>query len=302
MEMNPLDVVVISAAGADTNVYLRGADIDFSVEANFSENLDYVGGAGGYSSRGFAQLGKKTGYIGYIGDDHNGQYLADELARDGIESTLFIDPDGTRHSVNFMYRDGRRRNFYDGKGAMRVRPDIDACRQVLGRARLAHFCIENWARYLLAPARELGLTVACDLQDVISPNDEYRRDFIEYADILFFSSVNFTDPTGLIGGFLATNPERIIVVGMGSRGCALGTTPGVRFFAPVSLDEPVIDTNGAGDGLAVGFLSSYCLDGYTLEESILRGQITARYTCTRKADSSHLITKSQLDRYFVQLR
>jgi sugar/nucleoside kinase (ribokinase family) len=64
------------------------------------------------------------------------------------------------------------------------------------------------------------------------------------------------------------------------------------------MPEPVIDTNGAGDGLAVGVLSSYVLAGYSLEDSIRRGQITARYTCTQNASSAHLITPDQLEQHF----
>ena len=45
----------------------------------------------------------------------------------------------------------------------------------------------------------------------------------------------------------------------------------------MASDLPVIDTNGAGDGLAVGFLVSHVLEGRSLEESILRGQLTARH-------------------------
>ena len=298
-----LDVVVIGAAGVDTNVFPAGGEVDFSVEANFAQNLDYVGGAGGYSSRGFARLGKRTAYLGYVGDDPNGRFIADELASDGIETALFVDPAGTRRSVNIMYRDGRRKNFYDGRGSMSVRPDVEVCRRVMSGARLAHFSIENWTRHLLAPGRELGLTVACDLQDVVSPDDPYRADFVAQADILFFSAANFVDPSGLIAGFLDAGPARVVVAGMGSRGCGLGTRDGgIRFFDPVSFEAPVVDTNGAGDGLAVGFLASYCLDGYSLEDSILRGQIVARYTCTQKAGSSHLITRAQLDEYFMRLK
>jgi sugar/nucleoside kinase (ribokinase family) len=297
-----LDVVVIGAIGVDTNVVLAGADIDFSVEVNFSENRDYVGQAGGYGSRGFARLGKRTGFIGYIGDDHNGRLVAAELDRDEIRSLLFVDPRGTRRSINLMYRDGRRKNIYDGRGAMEVHPHLAPCRELLRGAPLAHVNIENWARYLLPPARELGLTISCDLQDLISLTDPYRQDFIEYADILFFSSANIGDPSGVMRQLIARKPDLIIVVGMGSQGCALGTREGVRFFGPVSLDGPVVDTNGAGDGLAVGFLAGYCLDGFSLEESVLRGQIAARYKCMQKATSSQLISSAQLDAYYRQLR
>jgi sugar/nucleoside kinase (ribokinase family) len=293
------DVVVVGNVGIDTNVYLPGSDIDFSVEANFTQNLDYVGQAGGYASRGFAQLGHITAFIGHVGNDYHGHFIRQEFARDGIDTTaLFIDPQGTSRSINFMYGDGRRKNFYDGKGHMDFEPDLGICRKVLSQAKLAHFNIPNWARRLLPVAQELGLTIACDIQDIVSPDDDYRRDFIKYANILFFSATNHPNPTFLIEYFLAARPELIIVVGMGAKGCALGTKDGIQFFPPIEMNTPVIDTNGAGDGLAVGFLSSYMLDNYSLPTSITRGQIVARYTCTQKASSASLITPLQLAHYF----
>ena len=98
--------------------------------------------------------------------------------------------------------------------------------------------------------------------------------------------------------FLEFNPNVIVIAGMGADGCAICTRTGVEFYLPAEMDLPVIDTNGAGDGLAVGFLSSFVLDKYELRDSIQRGQITARYTCAQKASSSNLITKEKLDRYF----
>ncbi|HZY40861.1 MAG TPA: carbohydrate kinase family protein [Anaerolineae bacterium] len=299
MAQKRFDVAVIGNVGIDTNVYFHGADIDFSHEANFTHNVDYVGQAGGYTSRGYAQLGKRTAFIGYVGDDYHGRFIREEFARDGVDlSGVFIDPAGTSRSLNFMYQDGRRKNFYDGKSHMTLQPDLAICRWLLGEARLAHFNIPNWARRLLPLAKELGATVACDIQDVVNLRDSYREDFIEYADIVFFSAVNQADPALLIEDLLNWKPNLIVVSGMGARGCALGTRGGIRYFAPVSMNSPVIDTNGAGDGLAVGFLSSYVLDGYSLEDSIRRGQIAARYTCSLKAASSPLITSEILDRYF----
>lgn len=128
--MHPVsrEVGVIGNAGSDTNIYLYGADIDFSVEANFSQNIDYVGQAGGYAARGYAALGRRSAYIGALGDDACGRMVRERFERDGIDgSGMFHDPLGTARSVNLMYRDGRRKNFYDGKGHMDLRPDLDAC-------------------------------------------------------------------------------------------------------------------------------------------------------------------------------
>lgn len=295
--LKPFDVVVIGNAGIDTNVYLPGWEIDFNVEANFTQNLDCPGQAGGYAARGYARLGQRTAYIGALGDDFCGRYIREVFSHDGIDTTaVFCDPEGTARSVNIMYPDGRRKNFYDGKGHMRLQPDLQAAREVLRGARLAHFNIPNWARWLLPVARQLGVTVACDLQDVVSLDDGYRADYIAAADILFFSAANHPDPAPLMAELLRRNPRQIVVAGRGAQGCALGTAQGVRFIPPVPFDLPVVDTNGAGDSLAVGFLTSYVLQGYSLDDSIRRGQIAARHACTLRGDSAGLITLDELDR------
>lgn len=292
-----LDVVVVGNVGIDTNVFLPGRDIDFSVEANFTENLDYVGQAGGFASRGYVRLGHRTAFIGHVGDDPAGRWIREELGADGIDLRgLFLDPAGTSRSVNLMHRDGRRKNFYDAKGHMSLEPDLYLCREIFRGARLAHVNLPNWGRRLLPLAREAGATIACDLQDVVDFPDPYRQDFIAAADILFFSAANHADPAPAMEALLARNPGQILVSGMGAQGCMLGTRAGIRRFPPVRLRGAVVDTNGAGDGLAVGFLTAHVLEGRPLEESILRGQLVARHTCTQRASTAGLMTRAQLER------
>jgi sugar/nucleoside kinase (ribokinase family) len=299
METKRFDVAVVGNTGIDTSIYLPGADIDFNVEANFTQNLDTIGQAGGYACRGYARLGKKTTYIGAIGADYHGDTIRREFTKECIDTTgLFIDPQGTARSINFMYQDGRRKNFYDGKSHMTLQPDLETCRQVLAQARLAHFNLPNWARDLLPIAKELGLAIACDIQDVLHADDPYRQDFIQYADYLFFSAVNQDNPQAMIEAFIRRNPGLTVISGMGARGCALGTPHVVQFFDPLPMSEPVVDTNGAGDSLAVGFLSSYVLDGYSLAESVLRGQIAARHTCTLRGTSEGLINSERMESLF----
>ena len=61
------------------------------------------------------------------------------------------------------------------------------------------------------------------------------------------------------------------------------------------MEELVVDTNGAGDALAAGFLHSYCIEGISLEQAVFRGQILARYVCSLKAPKSNLLNHAQLD-------
>ena len=301
-DQRDFDVVVIGNAGVDTNVYVPGADVDLKVESNFTENIDCVGQAGGFSSRGYAQLGKRTAFIGYLGQDATGGLIREEFARDGIDTSgTFIDPAGTCRSINLMFRDGRRKNFYDGKSHMTLKPGLSVCESILARCRLAHFHIPNWARTLLPMARKHSVTIACDIQDVVKLDDPYRREFLEFADIVFLSAVNRADPVDWVRELLESKPSRIVVVGMGAQGCMVGSQRGIRRFPPVQLDVPVIDTNGAGDSLAVGLLSSLVLDGYELGDAALRGQIAARWKCGQRASSSNLIRREALDIWFKRL-
>lgn len=292
-----MDVVVIGNAGVDTCVYLHGDRVDESVEANFTTNRDAVGQAGGYASRGYAALGYATAFIGALGDDGAGAQVRTQLAQEGVDLRgVFPDPQGTARSINLVFPDGRRKNFYDGMGHMTLTPDLAALRPILSGARLAHVNIPNWARQLLPLLRELGLPIAVDLQDVVAADDPYRADFVAAADIVFFSATNHPDPTSLMRAYWDRNPRLTQVAGMGARGCALGRAGAITFYAPPAFDWPVVDTNGAGDALAVGFLAASVLEGLTPIEAIRWGQTAARRTCAQRVPKNALARRQELER------
>ncbi|MEF2278015.1 carbohydrate kinase family protein [Deinococcus sp. YIM 134068] len=295
MTAHPFEVVVVGNAGLDTCVYVEGEELDLTREGHFTRNRDGVGQAGGYASRGYARLGHRTAFLGAVGEDAAGAQVRAVLEREGVDvGATFPDPQGTARSVNFVFPDGRRRNFYDGRGHMTLTPDPAACRRVLAGARLAHFNLPNWARLVLPVAREEGVAIACDVQDVSDPLDPYRRDFVEAADYLFFSAAHQPDPELLMRAYWTLNPRLVMVAGMGQRGCALGVNGELRVFPPPPLPWPVLDTNGAGDALAVGFLSGHVFGGLSLEEAVWRGQIAARHTCAQRVPKEDLITAGRL--------
>ena len=200
-----------------------------------------------------------------------------------------------------MYPDGRRKNFYDGKGHMDLEIDIPKIKTIFSQSKFVHFALMNWSRRLLPIAKAMNIPIAADLQDVVDTQDPYRMDFIKQADYLFFSTVNFPDPTPVINKIrsLNPNPNLHMIVGMGAKGCAYADQKNIKFYPPVEMsNHPIIDTNGAGDSLAIGFLSSYLLEQFEIEEAILRGQILGRYTCGIKASTDLLMFKNQLEEKF----
>ncbi|MFN8199601.1 MAG: carbohydrate kinase family protein [Nakamurella multipartita] len=298
------DVVVVGNAGVDTNVYLpAGAALADLVrtEGHFASDLDYVGHPGAFTSRGFARLGLRTAFVGHVGADPLGQWVRAELAADGIDLTgVGVDPAGTARSVNLMSADGSRVNFYDGRGHQDLRVDPVAAAPWFAGARLALFHLPNWARHLVPVARAAGAVVACDLQDVHDPDEPYRRDFVRGADILFASAAHHDDPVPMLARLLAGGAG-LVVCGRGRRGVLVASARGVESFPPPELDLPIVDTNGAGDALAVGFLAAHVLQGRPIAAAVRRGQLAARWACAQRASSSAPIDPAQLEEMLARL-
>lgn len=284
---------MVGNAGLDTEVFLDSDEVDLARDSSFTRNVDVVGQAGAYCARGFAALGRPAVFLGSLGDDPAGEQVTQSLHSAGVEVNTFIDPAGTARSVNLMTRDGSRRAFYDGRGHMDVEAPGDLVRRSLVGVRLAHFSLANWSRNLLAPARRTGAVISVDLQDVDGADDPYRGDFVAAADALFMSAAHLRDPAATARQLMERGAARVVVIGMGAEGVLTvrrrdasetrgGTIPteyNVSHCEPPDLDVPIVDTNGAGDGLAVGFLDAYALDGLSVGEAARRGQIVARWTC-----------------------
>ncbi|MFO7548636.1 MAG: carbohydrate kinase family protein [Acidimicrobiia bacterium] len=277
--MAPAEVVVLGAAGLDTTVAVDGLDLETG-ESRFTSVVDGVGQAGGYAARIYAAAGRTVSFVGGIGADLAGEELRRVLEIEGVDtSPSFPEPLGTARSVNLALPDGRRRSFYDGRLG-NGRPDSGLVGRLLARARLIHVNLPGWVRPLLPMARSSGAVVACDLQDLPSPDDSYRSEFVRAADILFFSAADLGEPDRAVRRLWERNPDALVVAGLGGYGALLGLAGRITRHPAPEVDLPVVDTTGAGDSLAAGFLVAHVLQGRTPEEALARGQVTARHTCS----------------------
>ena len=291
-------MVVVGAAGIDTTIFLSSslsAPLDLAGGRYPSETIDHVGQAGGYGSRAFAALGHATAFIGHVGADAAGAQVRAELADDGIDVRgLGVDPSGTARSVNLMGRDGSRITFYDGRPGEMLDVDMGLAAELMRGARVVLFHLPDWARRLLPLARESGAVVACDLQDVSDPDESYRREFVEAADVLFVSSAHHHNPSHMLKRLVELSGDALVVCGRGGLGVATATTDGIDVFPPPHLSLPIVDTNGAGDALAAGFLDARVFQGRSVEDAIAYGQLAARWTCAQRASSAAPATRERL--------
>ena len=307
-----LRISVVGNPGLDTLVLLDQDDLDLHADGYFVRNVDTVGHAPAFVARALARLGHHVRLLGAVGADAIGRMVTDVLAEDGVRTELvFTDPAGTPRSVNLVFPDARRTFFYDGGSHMTLHPRPELVEAALDDCDLVVSSLPNWGRHVVAAARGRGIPVAVDLQDVRAIDDPYRADFVAAADYLFASAAHLTDPLAAARLWMATGSARVVVLGQGARGATLvarsteqsdhgaprlgdarGNSSdsgevrdgaGVARFQrqpapplPPGHDLPLVDTTGAGDSLAVGFLDGLLALDLAPEAALLRGQLLAR--------------------------
>ena len=100
------ELCVVGAIGVDTNCYLYNESIDYINEANFTQNIDGIGQAGGYCARISKALRNRTYFFGFIGNDWQGEMIKERFIKEQIEHRFFLDEKGTKRSVNIVSKDG----------------------------------------------------------------------------------------------------------------------------------------------------------------------------------------------------
>ena len=152
----------------------------------------------------------------------SGRWVRAELAADGIDLTgLAIDPAGT---ARMRQPDGRRTvpgstsTTAAGTGASTVDPAVAG--EIFAGSRLAMFHLPDWARHLLPVARRAGAVIACDLQDVRDPDDEYLRDFIERRRHPVRLLDHHLNPAPMLKQLVRRSDGSMVVCGRGGLGVA----------------------------------------------------------------------------------
>ncbi|MEX1295130.1 MAG: carbohydrate kinase family protein, partial [Candidatus Limnocylindrales bacterium] len=286
-------LTVAGAFGIDTNVYPAGERV--GAETTFAHTTDALGGAGCYSALAAAALGLRTRAIAAIGDDRLGAWIREDLANAGVELTELRDPGGTHRSVNIVDPDGSRRNYFDPRAASETVVDAAFCRRALVGADVVHVHLDDWCRRILPLARASGAVISCDLQDASDVDDHYRADFVAAADVIFLSAANLDDPGGAALELARRRAGRVVVVGAGADGCLVALGDSVERYEAVDLaDAPVVDTNGAGDNLAIGFLRAYILGGLPPAVAVRQAQLGARWICAQRGDRKQPVTPGLL--------
>ena len=248
------------------------------------------GGSAGNTAAGVAALGGRAGFIGQVAPDQLGEFYRHDLTATGVE---FITPAAdvgspTARSMILVTPDGHR-TMNTFLGAAQHLPA-----SALDEAQIADSAILYLEGYLWDPetprkamvraievARQAGVKVAFTLSDTFCV-DRHRDGFMELIDggridILFANQAEIEALAGIahLETAVAAVKDKVgtLVVTRSEDG-ALATRASERADVPAQPIEKLVDTTGAGDLFAAGFLLASAR-GLSLENSLRLGAIAA---------------------------
>ncbi|MFV0547011.1 MAG: adenosine kinase [Bacteroides sp.] len=246
------------------------------INSKFTEMKTHLatGGSAGNAILGLSCLGAKTGFIGKIGNDTYGDFFRTNLRKNNIEDKLLLSdslPSGV--ASTFITPDGERTfGTYLGAAATLKSEDLTS-NLFKGYSYLfiEGYLVQDHEMILRAIelAKEEGLQICLDLAsyNIVEGDLEFFTLLVEkYVDIVFANEEEAKAFTG-------ESPEKaldligkqcsIAIVKVGSNGSFIrkGTESLKVGVIPV---HQVVDTTGAGDYFAAGFLYGLTC-GYSLE-------------------------------------
>lgn len=221
-----------------------------------------VSGVGYNIAKALTTLGNRAPLLSLIGQDIAANQVRAALQADNLPIE-YVLPNlaHTPQSVILYEPSGRRQIHVDLKDIQNTPYPETLYDQAAQDCQLCALCNINFSRSLLQRARAAGKWVATDVHAISTLEDDYNREFMQAAHILFISHENLpAAPEEFARAVIGRYGSSIVVIGMGGQGALLavrdGQTTCTQHF-PAITTRPVVNTIGAGDALFSAFLHIY---------------------------------------------
>ena len=220
--------------------------------------------------------GCEADYLGIIGTDENGEYLLNEIKKQGLDTSCLWQEKGRNAVTSILIRDGDRvfADYVEGvqENAVLTReriPDISGY-------SLVHFVVWGFGREHVPEIK--GVALSCDFSSKL---DDPRTGIMPYLDFSFFSGRHLIQEGKNLEEEIRKLKKRtpgLVVMTLGEHGSIV--FDGKQIYRGEALPVEVVDTLGSGDAYIAAFLVSR-LGGKDIQESINAGHVAASDICKR---------------------
>lgn len=271
-------ILVSGLMNTETTVKVRKFPIEYyPIDYPFFGVNTRVSGVAYNLVKALKTLGDEVRFVTMTGEDFGAEYAISKMEEIGV-STKYVKKilKETPNSVVLYDEEGKRQIYCDLKDIQEQtlafeKETYEDCDMVIA-------CNTNFNRELLKQAKEDGKRIATDVHVLSDIQDEYNKDFMKYANVLFLSDEGIKgDYREFLMNLENAYGNDIIVLGMGSKGALMYVKEEEQFYElpAVSVGE-VVNTVGAGDALFSAF-THYYVKGLSPVEALKRAQIFASY-------------------------
>ncbi len=249
------------------------------------EKIQSSGGSASNTIHGVARLGLGAGFIGKVGEDELGDFFYNDMASSNIEPKLLRTQTDSGRAVALISSDSERTFATFLGAAVELSPEELKSEffQDYDYLHVEGYLVQN--HDLLKKASELAkkndLKICLDLAsyNVVEDNIEFLKSFInDYVDIIFANeeeAKSFTGKEPEDALEILSKQSEIAIVKVGKKGSMIKKGNEKHVIKPIQANP--VDTTGAGDAYAAGFLyglaKEYNLDKCGEIGSILAGKV-----------------------------
>ena len=276
----------------------------------------FLGGAELNVAVGLTRLGIPVTWASVVGDDAHGDYVTDTVNTLGVRSVVHRAPGPTA----LMFK----------AGGHDTDPEVSQVRHDSAFCRHANLVLDNLPEFtahrhlhltgiplgvsdpartaalgLLDAARSAGMTTSFDpnLRLHLFPDREAMRDTLNavaaactivlpgLAEGRLLTGED--DPTGIAGFYLRAGAQEVVIK-LGPSGAVAHSGTASARSHPITV-RPV-DTVGAGDGFAAGYIAAF-LNGAGLQERVEQAAAVGALVTTRRGDLVAMPTARELSEF-----
>lgn len=251
-------IIVSGLVNIETSCRVRKFPIDYyPIDYPFFGVKSVPGGVGLNISKALKTLGDDVTLVTCLPQklDMEAKNILAKLEEEHINTNISYCLEETPASVVLYDEQGRRQIYCDLKDFQ----DKSLCAGKIDfdNADALIICNSNFNRELLKAAREKGKVVVTDVHVLNNIHDDYNRDFMSAADVLFLSDEQIPcDKRDFMFQLHNVYHNKIIIMGCGRDGALILENGDFNHVPAVDL-RPIVNTVGAGDSLLSGFVHFY---------------------------------------------
>lgn len=300
-------IVVSGLVNVETTLNIGQFPVEYSpIEYKFFGLKSNVAGVAYNVAKALGILENNVKLLSMVGKDGESKAVLEGIKNAGIKDGYILPKlNETPTSLILFDDEGKRKIYCDLKDIQETEYPMENAKEAIKSADLIVACNCNFNRPLLKMAKELGKTIATDVHVLSDLNDDYNRDFMQYADIVFLSDEmlvsNNKNPWDFLREMYNMYTLEIIVLGRGSKGALMYRGDNDEFVELGAVKtNAIVNTVGAGDALFSAFVHFYT-KGMAPSECLKRAQIFASLKIAYNGAAIGFASEEEIERWYKKI-